>query len=400
MVPEQVLRIVGFLAALGAAAAPVRAQDDPAPTLGVIDLARGSDTERTTRRQTLVDELAGISGFELTQDASVAAALAGQAHDPNWQRGSASLEQAAAAYAVPNCTAAQSHAEAAIVDLSAAQASGGQVTSMLERAYVFALLCAHQAGDSAAAARYADRLRALGVVKPSAIPDPVWSRYPALDAAAGQRIVELAITTVPTGTPVWVDHKVVGTSPVQVFVGEGEHLIAAAHAGGSAAEVIEVAGKSSAQLNLPKQTGSTAKLQSRVRAMRSGASRLSERTVGAILQAAGLDYAVVIGPRGTLTVWSAGKARGTARQLGVATTALDVGAYVAEVELAGKGPGIDPNQPLLRETDVNRDAGKSKGPSRQEWWVYAAIAGAVLVGAGIVLANDVGDDMQRIEISF
>ena len=72
-----------------------------------------------------------------------------------------------------------------------------------------------------------------------------------------------------------------------------------------------------------------------------------------------------------------------------------------DAERQRKQPGIDPDVPLLRESPEERAAhGTTEGPSRQEWWVYAAIAGAILVGAGVVAANELGDDTQRIEIAI
>ena len=101
-----------------------------------------------------------------------------------------------------------------------------------------------------------------------------------------------------------------------------------------------------------------------------------------------------------LEVWQARGARAPAVHLGNAADAIEIGALVQDAERQRKQPGIDPDVPLLRESPEEREGRSGEGPSRQEWWVYGAIIGAIVVGAGIVAANEFGDDTQRIEITL
>src|SRR6185503_4051820 len=132
------------------------------------------------------------------------------------------------------------------------------------------------------------------------------------------------------------------------------------------------------------------------------AVRRDGKGLAALLASARLGYAVVIDERGRFTVW---QRRGpVARQLGTAPDALGIGALVQAAEQRRTSPGIDPDRPLMRETPEERAAYQSKkkgsGPSKQEWWVYAAIVGAVALGAGVVLANDLADDHQKFEVTI
>jgi hypothetical protein len=66
-------------------------------------------------------------------------------------------------------------------------------------------------------------------------------------------------------------------------------------------------------------------------------------------------------------------------------------------------PGLDPRAPLLREGDVPRRFGSRPGErrvARQPWWAYATIIGAVAATSLLILATDLGEDRQRIELRW
>jgi len=262
-------------------------------------------------------------------------------------------------------------------------------------------VCADQGGDRGAAQGAAAALRRLRAGDPPAgISDAVWSRYPSMDAATGVQNAQLAITSQPAGASVWIDHAQAGKTPITVSLPEGEHLVAAAARGGAVARRVTVATSwvpASLALAVPAGGGTRwREVEARVRAWRSRARRPDESGIGDVLARAGVPYAVLIDPRGKLQVWHRGAGRAAARHLGNAAAAGEVDALVA----AARGPGIDPDRPLLRDTPEQRAGvrGESKG-KWQEWWVYAVVIGAAAVGAGIVVANDLGDDQQRIEIT-
>jgi len=382
-------------------AAPAGA-DQP---VAVIDLAPGDAAARRTRRAELEEALAGIQGITAIDDAALRAALAGERQSAQADAGRVSLAAAAAAFGAPNCPGARSAADTAVLELAAAQASGAEVTAELRQAHVYLLLCADQAGDTAAAQRAAAALRALGAPEPPAgVPDAVWSRYPALDATGGQRRFQLDITSQPDGAAIWIDHAPAGKAPHTALLPEGEHLVAAAAGGAAIARRVTLSTwTTQLALALPAATAPWADIERQVRGWRTGATRRTAPALGRVLARAGVRYAVVIGERGGLEVWQRSDRGTLARPLGGAKSALEVGALVGDAERGRRrGPGIDPDVPLLRETQEERAARREarEGPSAEEWWVYAAIVGAVAVGAGIVLINDLGDDRQRIEVTF
>ena len=428
MVPQQVLRdAVAASAALllilglipGRTTGPRAASAQPArpgaggagaagaatggAVIGVIDLGPGDAAARTARREELAAGLAGVQGLRPVDDAALRAALAGERLDPQAGEGRARLAAATTAFGTPDCPAAIREAEAAVLALAGAQAGGADVAGPLRQAHVYLLLCADGGGDAAAAQRAAAALRALGAPEPpDGVPAAVWSRYPALDATGGVRRFQLDVASQPDGATIWIDHAPAGAAPLSALVPEGEHLVAAARGGASVARRVAVTSYTSAvTLALPAVSSRWRAVAARVRGWRAGAIRRTPESLAQLMARANLAYAVVIDERARLTVF---QRRGrTARQLGVAGDPVEIGAMVARAESMRREPGIDPEVPLMVESPEERAArarGEKVTPSRQEWWVYAAIAGAVAVGAGIVLLNDLADDHQRIEVTF
>jgi hypothetical protein len=405
MVAEQVLRKAVApgvaIVVLAAAAWPARAERGT--VVGVVDVGPGDRAARRARRVALEKSLANVEGIAQVGDPGLRAALAGERHAAQLEAGRRSLEAARAAFGKPDCPAAERETAAALLGLAAAQAAGADVTADLRHAYVFQLLCADQRADAGSARAAAGALRSLGGPEPpEGVGDPVWSRYPAVDVTAGVRHVQLDVTTQPQGAAVWIDHAPAGVAPLSATVTEGEHLVAAAARAGGAVAVR--ADKGPLALSIPAERAPWRKVESRVRSWQSRAVKRDAKGVGALLSSARVGYAVLIDERGRFTVWQ--RRGAAARQLGVAPDALSVGALVQAAEQRRTTPGIDPDRPLMRETPQERadylaqKKGKSKGPSRQEWWVYAALIGAVAIGAGVVLANDLADDHQSFEITF
>jgi PEGA domain len=403
---------------LSAAAQPPRPVDRPGPAapspaagarasagerVGIIDLGREQEGVRRTRRAELEKALAGVEGVRPVDDPGLRLALAGETSDPGMAAGRRALAEAQAAFGALECARARGEADRAVLALAGAQAAGADVAGELRRAHSIRLSCADQGGDRGAAQSAATALRRLKAGDPPpGISDAVWSRYPALDAATGVQNARLAITTEPDGAAIWIDHAPAGKAPLTVSVPEGEHLVAAARPGGGAvAQRASVSpGWTPTALELAVPAGGAARwaeVEKQVRAWRSGA-RPDPAGIGRLLARAGLTHAVVLDPRGKLAVWRR-TSGDTSRHLGNAADAAEIGVLVVG---GRRGPGIDPNRPLLRETAEEREAtlGERGGEKskKQEWWVYAAVIVAVAVGAGVVLANDLGDDVQRIEI--
>lgn len=405
MVAQQVLRkaVAALGLALCAAAGPAHAGQPQDATIAVIDLGPGTDAERATRRADLEKAIAGVQGLRNVGDGGLRAAFAGEHVDARAAAGRKALADAERGFGALDCARAVREAEAAVLELAAAQAAGAAVGGELQQAYVYQLLCADQGGDSGAAQYAARQLRALGAPEPPpGVTAAVWNKVPALDATVGLTRWQVDIDVAGGGGgTVWIDHAAAGSAPLAAQLAEGRHLVAVARGGAAAAvAVVAARGGAKAAVTLPAEPAGTWRaIETRVRAWRSGAAKSSPAALGALLASARLRYAVVINGRLQLEVWQ--RARGPAVHLGNAADAIEIGALVQDAERERLQPGIDPDVPLLRESPEERAAaGRSEGPSRQEWWVYAALVGAVVIGAGIVAANELGDDTQRIEITI
>jgi PEGA domain len=370
-----------------------------ADRIAVIDLSRGSPAERRARRDAVEKQLATMPGVRLVDEAGLRRALGGAGADTDLAAGRRALAGAQAAFGALECARARAFADAAVLRLAAAQAAGGDVAAELRRAHAIRLVCADQAKDRGTAQNAATALRRLKAGDPpTGVSDAVWSRYPALDAATGVQNGRLSITSRPAGAAIWIDHAPVGKAPITVSLAEGKHVVAAATAAGATAArhtVVPSWMPGSLALTVPAGRSRGRAVDTRLRAWQSGRERPDGRGVGQVLAAADLTYAVLVGPRGELQVWHRAAGRSAARQLGSAGRAEEIGPLLASAQ---RGPGIDPSQPLLRESPAQRESPR-EGSKWQEWWVYAAVIGAVAVGAGVVLANDLGDDQQRIEIA-
>ncbi|HKE16594.1 MAG TPA: PEGA domain-containing protein [Kofleriaceae bacterium] len=386
-----------------------------ADRVGVVDLARGAATERRARRAAIEKQLAGVSGVRPVDDPELRQALAGESVDPQLESGRRALARAQAAFGALDCTHARGEADAALLALAAVQAASGeagaanQVNDDLRRAHTIRFLCADQGGDRGAAQSAARALRALKAGDPPrGISDAVWSRYPAIDAAAGVQNGRLSVTTQPAGAAVWIDHAPAGKAPITVSLSEGEHLVAAGstdpRSGGGVARRVTVAtGWAPAQLALalPARAASRWRdVEERVAGWRRGTARPGAADVGQLCARAGLSRVVVIDGRGGIQVWVRAAGGEGARVAGSAGRPEEIAALMAGPR---RGPGIDPSRPLLRETPEERAAiqvqKSGKRGKWQQWWVYAVVIGAAALGAGIVLGNDLGEDRQRIEIT-
>jgi hypothetical protein len=123
--------------------------------------------------------------------------------------------------------------------------------------------------------------------------------------------------------------------------------------------------------------------------------------VGRLLDDLGVRVGLVLVEEGKIEVWGVGRKGRPAQLLGSASRAIDAGAIInGRVPAWDRGPGIDPNRPILRETLAERALRGDRGKKPQKWWVYVSIIGAIAVGTAIVVAHETADDRQRIEVTF
>jgi hypothetical protein len=358
-----------------------------------------------------------------------------------------------------DCRAALEEADAAISVLAAEQAAiatGPEVATIehaLAAAHGQVLACAHQRGDADRALVAAQRLRDLGAGElPSGasavVTADLWRAYPPMDALGNAYILDLTITTEPAGAQVWVDHRLVGTAPVTVAAVEGAHLVAAAGAGRASSQHVEIDRKAlpaapwgqtqvmNVHLSLwPRAWTWQAEADAVVR-WRS--SQIVEgAALGALLGRLNVRFAVVLldvdarlarsgVPRQqaaqvvqVVEIWAVAPGETEARRVGTGQLArpesiatriaaraagwdtLPASSGQSSGQASGTGP--EPGVPLLRESDVPRRYGSRPGErrlARKPWWAYATIIGAVAATSLLILAADLGDDRQRIELRW
>jgi hypothetical protein len=382
--------------------------------------------ERARTRAALATELAAaaaaaaaaMQGIALEPGdpgAELALALAGEhagTSQAERQAARAAMKRAAAAHGRLDCQSAEQAASQAIDALSALQADARPhaITDSLVQAYVYVLLCAHHRGDTDAALLATRRLSRLGVHDPpQGVDSALWSLYPAVDATANLPMAELELRTEPAGAQVWLDHQAVGQAPVTVYVAEGEHIVAAgpARAGphGGVARRLSVTGQSRVEtLALPATGTRWRAVAERVAAWRQdGASGPSPGELGALLTGLGVRFGLVLRDGRRVAIWAVEPGDEQATRIGTATMdqPVDIAARVLERARGWDRTGPDGGT-LLRETRATGAAlrGEGKASGGQKWWVYATIVGALILGSGIILASDVADDRQRIELRW
>jgi hypothetical protein len=263
---------------------------------------------------------------------------------------------------------------------------------------VYTLLCADKFADVDAASAAAVMLRRLQAGDPPpGISASLWQSYPEIDAATNVLMSQVTVEA-RTGAEVWIDHQRAGLAPVTVVVSEGAHLIAAATDDGAVAVWVDVSGTTSTH-TLEMQVGSTGHLKVRdtIAAWRSG-KKATPKQLGALITSVGRRVGLVLAQEGKIEVWGVSKSGRPAQLLGSAARAIGVAAILQErVAVWDRGAAPDPDRELMRESPKGIKRADKKP---QKWWIYASIIGAVAIGTAIVIANEVADDRQRIEVSF
>lgn len=406
-------------AAPNAAAVPAAPAGAGAPVV-VIDLTGEASGERAA---SLRQELRS-AGFAVMSAPDLDAVNAGVDGGKDLGESLASLELARSAFGALDCPGAVQAAETAIATLAARAASGVEVTAQLTTAWSYLLLCRDRSGDFDGAMRAAQALRQLAPGAPAsagpgaAIPDAVWSKYPAVDVTANRDIAALTIDADP-GAVVMIDHRPAGTAPAQVFVPAGRHLVAAAQGSRRAALWIDVTtARANVALRLFEQDAPLSRLAERVAAWKSqppAGSQIATYLENLLTAAQGQPWnpssarsplLIILGPRGTQLWASDGPGlEPTATEIAVeAAPAASPAERAAPVILAlrarallWRDRGLEPDQLLVESRD---EVARQEQPRATQWWVYAAIAGAVVVGGAVIVANELSEDTQRVELRF
>ncbi|MGE5186000.1 MAG: hypothetical protein ACM31C_28285 [Acidobacteriota bacterium] len=364
--------------------------------VAIIDLGPADDG--AARRA--IGTAAVAAGLDPVLGDGVDDALAGIAQPADDATLAVAMSQAKQAFGELDCAKATAAAQLAI-GISAARQAAGIAPRELPRAWAYVLLCADRAGDDVGARLAATRLRELGGT--AEVAASLLAKYPEVDSTADRDIVELEVTAEVPGAALWVDFQPAGSAPAKLPLTVGPHVIAAA-SGTRRGFVIGTAVRSqkSVTIAMPDQAGKHAALAAKVAGWHGKVPPAKE--LAAVLGEVGARVALVR-HGGTVEVWGhAGEAEplrlvggpdGT-RPLAEADRAA---ALAVDRAHTWNDRSPDPDQPLLVESREER-AAHGKGEAPTKWWVYAAIAGAVVAGALVIVAHDTAGDTQRVTLHY
>jgi len=403
---ERVLQAIAVVASLAANAAVGAAAPRLHERVAVIDLGDpgaatvgdASDVQRQLATAVVAAGLDPVIGD------GVEDALAGKDVDRDAVELAAAIASAQRAFGALKCSDVTAAATQAI-GIAAARQAAGRAAPELARAWTYLLLCADRENRVDAALIAAGRLRALGG-SPD-VPAGVWAKYPDVDVVANRELVDVELTTEVAGAEIWVDFRRAGSSPLHVALPVGEHVIAAA-SGTQRGWIAGTAVKTQRAVKVPMTDPSAAwsEVSRRVAGWNGAVPPASEL---AWLLARVHARVAIVRHGDAVEAWGQiGRAEPPHRiggddgvaPLGEVSRVL--GAITDRVR-TWDGHAPDPDQPLLTEdTDPRPGAARrtDAGDKPTKWWVYAAIAGAVAVGATIIIVHDSGSDRQRVELSY
>lgn len=382
---------------------PSTAQAQAIEPVAIVDLRPLTTASRDLTRSEFAVRIKRVAGIRLVRDRQLVAALAGTPLVPEIADARAATRRAAQAFDKQNCTAVVSAAKSAALLLARA---GSVIAPPANLADVYTLLlhCADRIGQSDAAQHAAQVLRGLGVSdadisKQDKISADVWGRYSPPTTPAQ---TTLRVTSSPPGAVVWLDHRSVGKTPIELAVHSGVHVVAASSSGHKRdAKWLTASGlEHTLALALTATPSRWQQLGTRVAAWVQRTDSPTAASLERVMTKADVRFAFVMAGK-QVEVWAVNRLRQPARRLGAddPRAALALASLVLSQLRRWDRTGPDPNVRLITSGDdpVNDKNKTSKGP---RWWVYASLVGAVAIGAGIIIARDLAKDRQQIEIMW
>lgn len=332
-------------------------------------------------------------------------ALAGVNSDRDTIALAAAMAEAKEKFGALACPEASTAARRAIA-IGAARQAAGLAVPELPRAWTYVLLCADRTGDTPAALAAASRIRTLGGAPE--LDAALLAKYPDVDALSNRDVIAIRIKSEP-GADVWVDFQSVGKAPLELPLSTGPHVIAAAKGTRRGVLTGTVIRKQPVlAVALEEQAGPWSTLARRVASWHGTLPKPSE--LAWVLRE--VDARIALVRHGdTIEAWGHAGQGEPVRRLGnddgvrPLTEAAALVALAADRARTWSERAPDPDQPLLVETPEERRQ-RSDGLLREQpeertrWWVYAAIAGALVGGALVIYAHDSADDTQRVELKW
>ncbi len=363
-----------------------------------VDLRPGDAETRGPSLDAFLEAIGMYGEFTLPSDNELNARLQARPFSAILDRGLATLSAAILSFGTLDCVQTEERAHRAALDFAAAMAAGVDARKELRQAHLYLFLCADRGGrvdDAMDAARVLQSLSADA--RPSEISLNTWQKYPSVDTQSNQRLIPVQIESDPSGADVWIDYLGAGLSPSTHYLSEGAHVVALGKDGRAISQSIQVRGKGRVSLKLPDNSSRWAGLVDTLQAARAKTEAKREEAMRSLMSATESDVAFVLREPGRIEVWIAPSNRGSADFVGHAPNAAIAGQLALQaLRDAERAPGIDPNFPLLREGDTT----STRASSNRRWWVYGVVLGAAAIGAGIIVAQDLSEDRQRIEVSL
>jgi hypothetical protein len=368
------------------------------------------------------------AGFTVISAPDLDAANAGIEGGKDLTEAMAALELARTSFGELDCPAATAAAESAIALLAARGAAGIDVSAPLSTAWSYLLLCRDRSGDFDGAMRAAQALRTLAPTgaaragQAQTIDAALWSKYPEVDATANHEVAELAISVDAGADPdasIWIDHRPAGTSPAKVLIPAGRHIIAAAKGSRRAAIWIDVVSPrpASVAIRLFEQDAPLARVSDRVAAWKTqppGGQQVADYLENLLTAAQGRPWnpsshrsplLVIVGASGDPKRAQLWASDGPGLPPTVTEVAFDPTAPAPLVTAAQQRTTVwqdrsaDPDNLMVEERTEKLQL-EEPSSGKKQWWVYAALAGAVVVGGAVILVNEFSDDTQRVELRW
>jgi hypothetical protein len=354
-----------------------------------------------TRKELLATIVA--SGFDPAVGDGIEDALAGVAMDKDAVALATAMADAQRAFGAFDCVAVKASAKTAI-EIAAQRQAAGRPVPELPRALTYMLLCLDKLGESDAAMQHARWLRTVGG-SPDVPPD-VWKKYPDVDAMLGDERIAVEIEADVPDAQVFVDFKPAGQAPAKLHLSAGEHLIAVA-AGTRRGWARGTAIPAQPKVTLPTQdyAGAKSALAAKVASWRGAKPKAED--IGWVMNETHARI-VLVRSGDSLEAWGrVGRAEqphvlggedGFAKVSDAEDTKRLMSLVTDRVQ-AWNDRAPDPDRPLLVEQPGDREKQKPRD-EKAKWWVYAALAGAVLGASAVIYASEVGSDRQRVELKF
>jgi hypothetical protein len=362
----------------------------------VVDFRNGDLGVRSPSQDAFIEGLGGHGELHLAEDAELTSILGNRPYSAALVRGTTTLSAAILAFGSLDCASTLVRSASAILDLAAAAASGVDASTQLRKAYLYQFLCADRAGQVDDAMVAASMLRTIiKEDRPKEIGLDTWEKYPQVDAQSVWRKLPVKIDSKPSGATIFLNHEAVGETPSTLLLTEGKHLVALGLPGRGVSQQLTITGKGSVTLPLAETKSRWQGIAKALESAKGADSDRRPKRMGSLMAATLSEVAFVMREPGRVAVWILPPNRRSAELVGHAPNA----AIAGEIALQGLvdssiQPGLDPNMPLLRESDMTT----TKSRDTKRWWVYGLVLGAAAIAAGVIVAQDLGEDTQRIEV--